>query len=147
MFLVRLHVIQFTRYSSKLPALAVSLYILAHRFAFVKNFFQVFQTFLFIDFRFSMCRFPTGQLANINTRLEVCQELFSNFVSCFLVAVLSENFDILAHQLNFVKYFFQLFSKSFLHRHSATLAEVLAYTNRTTANCQALFSLFFDYFF
>ena len=43
-FIVRFHVIQFTRYSA-LPALAVSFYILAHHILIVKNFFQVFSIF------------------------------------------------------------------------------------------------------
>ena len=56
------------------------------------------------------------------------------------------NFDILPRQLDFVKRFFQLFSKSFLARFPAGFAEVLAYTNRKIAICQALFYLFYDNF-
>ena len=50
-FIVRFHVIQFTRYSVR-SALAVSFYILAHRKSFVKNFFQVFSIFfaVFVSF-------------------------------------------------------------------------------------------------
>ena len=56
MFLVRLHVIQFTRYSVKFlqASLAANFYILAHRFQFVKNFFQVFSNFFSI--RAQPCR-------------------------------------------------------------------------------------------
>ena len=57
MFLVRLHVIQFTRYSVKFfskLSLAANFYMLAYRFLFVKNFFQVFSNFFSI--RFLSCR-------------------------------------------------------------------------------------------
>ena len=57
MFLVRLHVIQFTRYSVKFfskLSLAANFYMLAHRFQFVKNFFQVFSNFFSI--RAQSCR-------------------------------------------------------------------------------------------
>ena len=57
MFLVRLHVIQFTRYSVKFSSklsLAANFYMLAYRFQFVKNFFQVFSNFFSI--RYLSCR-------------------------------------------------------------------------------------------
>ena len=51
-FIVRFHVIQFTRYSSR-SALAVSFYILAHRFQIVKHFFQVFSIFFAVSYFFA----------------------------------------------------------------------------------------------
>ena len=67
-FIVRFHVIQFTRYSS-LSARAVSLFILAHRSSFVKHFFQVFSNF------FSKCFVSTvsRQLAYLNRTFSFCQ--------------------------------------------------------------------------
>ena len=79
-FIVRFHVIQFTRYSA-LPALAVSLAILSHSNSFVKYFFQVFQLF---------------------------SKNFS-FVS-LCDAALADSFDIITDPSPFVKLFFQNFS-------------------------------------
>ena len=74
MFLVRLHVIQFTRYSFQLFAHAVSSLILSHPTAFVKNFFQVFSKFFVVCF----CMFAVSQQLNhISTFRFTCQELFS----------------------------------------------------------------------
>ena len=58
-FLVRLHVIQFTRYRrcSRKLSLAANLYILAEPSAFVKNFFHFFSNFFSI--RFLSCRSAT----------------------------------------------------------------------------------------
>ena len=83
-FIVRFHVIQFTRYSA-LPALAVSLAILSHSNSFVKYFFQVFQLF---------------------------SKNFS-FVS-LCDAVLVDSFDIITDATPFVKHFLQNSSSFFV---------------------------------
>ena len=59
---------------------------------------------------------------------------------------LAANFDILPHQKAFVKSYFQLFSNSFFEPLRSGLAEVLAYTIKSFAKCQALFSFFYDFF-
>lgn len=61
-------------------------------------------------------RFPAKQLYYYITAFLICQVLFSSFFKLFfqllVTALLSCNFYIISHCLNFVKYFFQkLFSK------------------------------------
>jgi len=78
--LVRLCVIQFTRYSVQLSAFAVSLFNLAHPKSFVKNFFQVFSFFFFIcALRSAFAR----ALGYITTSPSICQALFSTFLKNF----------------------------------------------------------------
>ena len=86
MFLVRLHVIQFTRYrrcSCKL-SLAANFYILAQLFSFVKYFFQVFKTFLkhSASAFLKMCA-ARWQLRYNTTSFSICQHLFSFFLNFF----------------------------------------------------------------
>ena len=57
---------------NSLSALAVSLFILAHSFPFVKNFFQVFPNFVFAV----LSRRSFEQPDYLSTSFEVCQELF-----------------------------------------------------------------------
>ena len=78
MFLVRLHVFQFTRYSRCRSR--VSLLILSHRFPFVKNFFQVFSNFFLCDLLSLRSR---GQLAYISRYVSLCQGLFYKFRNYF----------------------------------------------------------------
>ena len=79
-FLVRLHVIQFTRYSSLPRVLAVSLFILAQHFQFVKNFFQVPSIFFALPVFF---RCPSGQLQYITRRPPDLSRTFCRFFAPF----------------------------------------------------------------
>ena len=74
-FIVRFHVIQFTRYSVA-AALAVSFYILAHQHQIVKNFFQVFSILFAVLYVFCC---PRGQLWYIIRYIFFCQALFTSF--------------------------------------------------------------------
>ena len=78
-FIVRFHVIQFTRYSVRSRS-RVSLFILTHVLSFVKNFFQVFSNF------FSLLAFvgcPRGQLRHNIRSHPICQYLFSKYFDFF----------------------------------------------------------------
>ena len=68
-------------------------------------------------------RFPAKQLYYYITAFLICQVLFSSFFKLFfqllVTALLSCNFYIISHCLNFVKYFFKLFFKSSLSSRSS----------------------------
>ena len=80
MFLVRLHVIQFTRYSRCRSR--VSLLILSHRFPFVKNFFQVFSNFFLCDLLSLRSRDSLHILADTHA---LVKGFFTNFAIIFMV--------------------------------------------------------------
>ena len=97
-FLVRLHVIQFTRYrrcSCKL-SLATNFYMLSQLISFVKYFFKFLKTFskCFKQIFSCKCCPPSStpfirQLSYVSTSSRICQELFSflsNFFSICLAA-------------------------------------------------------------
>ena len=101
MFLVRLHVIQFTRYrrcSCKL-SLATNFYMLSQLISFVKYFFKFLKTFLKCFKGIFSCKCcPPGstpfirQLFYVSISSRICQELFS-FLSNFF-------FDLLRRSLS-----------------------------------------------
>ena len=96
MFLVRLHVIQFTRYRrcSRKLLLAANFYMLSQLLSLVKYFFKFLKTFLKCFKRIFSCKCcPPGsrpfirQLLYASTSSRICQELFS-FLYKFLFNLL-----------------------------------------------------------
>ena len=107
--IVCLYVIQFTRYRHcswrSFPS-AANFYILAHLVELVKNFFQVFRSFLRCGLCSRFYPFITQLLYDI-TSTSFCQELFSCFLKfLFYRGCLVDSFDILARHSTFVKHFF-----------------------------------------
>ena len=130
MFLVRLHVIQFTRYSFQLSAHAVSSLILSHPTGFVKNFFQVFSKFLSVVF---VSRRSRKQLIYISTCRLTCQELFS-FLFKFLFGFAlrccpREQLGYIITSTPFCQYLFSLFSDFFHHQKRSLLRGSLRIRN------------------
>ena len=121
-FLVRLHVIQFTRYrrcSHKL-SLAANFYMLSQLISFVKYFFKFLKTFLKCFKRFLV----------VSVALQARRRS-------------SDNWFMLAYLPEFVKNFFLFFQISFFDLLSfAPLAEALEYISRYFLFCQHFFSLF-----
>ena len=86
--------------------LAANFYMLSHLIHFVKNFFQVFQSFFDVILRSRHLPFIT-QLCYYNTLFSFVKNFFqilSNFFPC--CAALADSLRILAHRNPFVNHFF-----------------------------------------
>ena len=149
-FIVRFHVIQFTRYSvacrsrGELVNISTSNLICQALFSSFLNFFEEACRLIF-DLLVAR-----RQLCYAITLSFVCQELFSSFSNFFrkfqLFVSPEANFAMLAHPTPFVKYFFQSFSNFITGCSvSAVPCGQLAYTSTSFTVCQELFSSFFNF--
>ena len=130
---------------------SVNCYILAHLVELVKNFFQVFRSFLVVPLCSRLSLFIT-QLFKFITSHSICQELFVLFqiFSMWCRAFFARNLIIIHHLLSFVKNFFHIpaNSASFWHYFTA-LADslhILARPFPFVKHFLTKFKLFFCWF-
>ncbi len=131
---------------------SVNCYILAHLVELVKNFFQVFRSFLVVPLCSRLSLFIT-QLFKFITSRSICQEPFSIFFKsfrCGAARFFARNLIIIPRLLSFVKNFFHIpaNSASFWHYFTA-LADslhILARPSPFVKHFLTKFELFFCWF-